>query len=68
MNQYHYRNHLDDECVADVFEKIFECLNIDNFDKSDIQSDYFHVGHYVSLRIGVWNKPFIVTGQVKEAA
>jgi hypothetical protein len=68
VNPYHYRDHLEDECVADVFEKIFECLNIDNFDNSDIQTDYFHVGHYADLRIGAWDKPFVVTGQVKEVA
>ena len=68
VNNYHFRSHLDDECVADVFEKIFECLNLDNFDESDIQTDYFHVGHYADLRIGAWNKPFVVTGQVKELA
>jgi hypothetical protein len=28
------------------------------FDKSDIQSDYFHVKHYFSIKIGKWNKPY----------
>jgi len=60
--------HLKECAEKEIILKVLECLNIDNFDKSDIQSDYFHVGHYVDLRIGVWNKPFIVTGQVKEAA
>jgi hypothetical protein len=68
VNNYHFRSHLDDECVADVFEKIFECLNLDNFDESDIQTDYFHVGHYVDLNIGSWDKPFVVTSQLKQAA
>lgn len=68
VNPYHYRNHLDDQCVADVFEQIFQCLNIDNFDNSDIQTDYFHVGHYADLRIGSWDKPFVFTEQTKQAA
>jgi hypothetical protein len=31
-------------------------------------ADYFHVGHYVNVRIGAWNKPFVVTRQLKQAA
>jgi hypothetical protein len=68
VNNYHYRDHLADQCVADVFEKIFDALNIDNFDNSDPMADYFHVGHYVNVRIGAWNKPFVVTRQLKQAA
>lgn len=61
VNPHHYRSHLADECVADVFDRIFAALNTDNFDKSDIQTDYFHVGHYVDVQLGRWNKPFVVT-------
>lgn len=46
--------------LLETFEKIVEALNIDNFDKSDIQTDYFYVGHYVDLNLGRWNKPFQV--------
>lgn len=68
VNPYHYRSHFEDDCVADVFEKILEALNIDNFDNSDLMTDYFHVGHYVSVKIGRWDKPFVVTGQQAIAA
>ena len=68
VNEYHYRSHLEDECVADVFEKIIDALNTDNFDHSDIQTDYFHVGHYVDLRVGRWDKPFQVTGELAAVA
>ncbi len=33
----------------------------DYFDHSDIQTDYFHCSHYVSINIGRWNKPYTVT-------
>lgn len=33
-----------------------------NFDKSDIQSDYFNVGWYIDISVGKWNKPFVFTG------
>lgn len=42
----------------ELFLKILDALNTDNFDKSDIQSDYFHVGHYVDINIGRFDKPF----------
>ena len=32
----------------------------DYFDKSDIQSDYFHCSHYISINIGAWGKPYTV--------
>ena len=31
------------------------------FDKSDIQSDYFHTAYYCNINIGKWNKPYIQT-------
>jgi hypothetical protein len=57
------------ECdEKEVMLKVLDCLNIDNFDESDIMSDYFHVGHYVDIKIGTWQKPFVVTEQIKKAA
>jgi hypothetical protein len=61
VNPYHFRSHIEDECVADVVEKIFEALDEGNHDNSNIQTDYFDVGWYVSLHIGRWNKPFVFT-------
>jgi len=34
-----------------------------NFDKSDIMTDYFHVGWYIDINIGQWNKPYVFTGE-----
>lgn len=39
-----------------------EALNTGNFDHSDLQSDYFHVGWYVDIQIGRWNKPYRFIG------
>lgn len=44
-----------------IFTKIAAAMNTDNYDRSDSQSDYFDVGHYVDINIGKWDKPFIVT-------
>ena len=30
------------------------------FDRSDYQSDYFHVAYYCDINIGKWNKPYVV--------
>lgn len=62
VNPYHCRDHIDDECVADVLDRIFAALNTDNHNRSDYQADHFDVGHYVDLGIGRWDRPFRVTG------
>jgi hypothetical protein len=46
--------------LQETFKKISTAMNTDNFDNSDIMTDYFHVGHYVSIQIGKWDKPFII--------
>ncbi|WP_430813121.1 LPD29 domain-containing protein [Carboxylicivirga sp. RSCT41] len=39
------------------------------FDKSDIMTDYFHVKHYVFVRVGKWDKPFqVVEPKAKKSA
>lgn len=30
------------------------------FDKSDIQTDYFHTAYYISIQAGKWDKPYVV--------
>lgn len=60
LNQYYLENQYTGE-VLKVLLAAKDALNTDNFDKSDIQTDYFHVGHHVSMHIGRWNKPFTLT-------
>ena len=62
VNPYHAREQCADECVADVIEAILGALNTDNHNRSDIQTDYFDVGHYVDLGIGAYGRPFKVIG------
>jgi ATP-dependent helicase/DNAse subunit B len=57
VNPYHYEKHFSGTAL-DALTELFEVLNTDNFDKSDIQTDYFHVGHYVDVNIGKWDKPY----------
>ena len=43
-----------------TMQQITKALNTGNFDNSDSQTDYFHVGFYSHLHLGRWDKPFLV--------
>lgn len=58
---------LNDDVKA-VIKAISAAINIDNFDNSDSQTDYFHVGHYVQLNIGRWGRPYINSAAVEAEA
>jgi hypothetical protein len=45
----------------EVVAKATEIANRQNWDKSDIQSDYFNCNYYLHINIGKWDRPFIVT-------
>lgn len=46
--------------AASVLTKIKNALNLDNYNNSDSQSDYFDVGHYITIDIGKWDKPYVL--------
>lgn len=61
INPYWYKYHYKDNPVLlEFFTKLFDIINVGNFDKSDPMSDYFHVGFYVDLTIGQWDKPYVI--------
>lgn len=39
----------------------FDALNLGNYDRSDSQTDYFDVGHYVTVNVGEYGRPFKVS-------
>ena len=57
VNPYHSDKQFSGD-VLGIVKKILRALNTDNHDRSDIQTDYFDVGHYVELNIGTWEKPY----------
>ena len=65
VNPYHYQKCIEDQEMIEQFKKIFDALNLGNWDRSDLMTDYFDVGHYVELCIGRWDKPFVVTQEVE---
>lgn len=44
--------------ALEYLEKAKAIMYVDHWDKSDIQSDYFHCAYYVSMQVGRWNKPY----------
>ncbi len=61
VNPYHYDDSFD-AATLPVIEKIFAALkSADWFDDSDSMTDYFHCAYYAELRVGKWNKPFVLT-------
>lgn len=48
------------ECL-DFLSELFDAMKgPDWYDRTDIMTDYFDVAHYVDVRVGRWNKPYIL--------
>lgn len=47
--------------ALEFLQKAFAILMEGNFDKSDHQTDYFHVGWYANINIGKWDKPYVLS-------
>lgn len=49
--------------VKDFIVELYDAMKGDKwFDKSDIQSDYFHTAYYMDVNVGSWNKPYQFEG------
>jgi hypothetical protein len=59
VNPYHFGKQFSGVALK-FMEELFTALNTGNHDNSDIQTDYFDVGWYVSVNIGKWNKPYVL--------
>lgn len=60
VNQYHMDKNFTGK-AREYLEEVYKVLMDGNHDNSDAQVDYFDVGWYVSMNIGRWDKPYIVT-------
>lgn len=66
INPYHYsRFYEEDEEIVSFLSELLGAMNEGNHDNSDIQTDYFDVGWYVSVRVGSWNSPYVLEGEKK---
>jgi len=65
VNRYHaseWSRRVGEEEAAKFYEELNEAtMSADWFDKSDIQTDYFHTAYYIDINVGKWNKPYIHT-------
>ena len=59
VNTYHFKDQFDGRAKK-FLEEVVSVMNSGNWDKSDIQTDYFNVGWYIDVNIGKWNKPYAV--------
>jgi len=63
VNQYWYQDHFSGKAKQFLTEAFAALKSADWFDKSDMQSDYFHTAYYMDLNIGRWNKPYVLETQ-----
>jgi len=59
VNTYHIDRGYTGE-VRQFLTELKDAMMQGNFDKSDIMTDYFHVGWYIDINVGRWNKPYTV--------
>ncbi len=60
VNEYWYKEQFSGKALEFLTE-VLSVMNIGNYNNSDIQSDYFDVGHYTDVNIGQWDTPYILT-------
>ena len=61
INEYWYKDHFADNPEALAFlSEVIPAMNEGNHDNSDMMTDYFDVGWYISVRLGKWDKPYVV--------
>ena len=61
INPYWAHEHFTGECLAFVRE-LLTAMDTGNHDRSDIMTDYHDVGWYRTVKVGEWNKPYLLTG------
>jgi hypothetical protein len=57
VNPYWYKKDFTGVAL-EAMSELVEAMNGNNWDESDIQTDYFNVGWYIDINIGKYNKPY----------
>ncbi len=64
INEFWYKDHFADNPEALAFlSEVIPAMNVGNHDNSDIMTDYFDVGWYVSVNLGRYDKPYIISSK-----
>jgi len=51
-----------DKKIGDFYSDLIKAMKGNKwFDKSDMMTDYFHTAYFLSINIGRWNKPYLLT-------
>jgi hypothetical protein len=58
VNTYWAHEHFSGKAKAALVKLIDAMKGPEFFDHTDAQIDYFHCSHYISIKIGKWNKPY----------
>ena len=58
VNVYHIGTHFSGR-ARQCLDELLAVMNQGNWNNSDIQTDYWDVGWWVSIQIGKWNKPYV---------
>lgn len=61
INPYWYHEHYTGTAKQFLGEVILAMKSADWYDKSDVQSDYFHTAYYYSVAVGRYDKPYTLT-------
>lgn len=46
--------------AKEFFREVITAMKVGNWNKSQIEIDYFDVGWYVNVNVGRWNKPYVL--------
>ena len=60
INCYWYHEHFSGKAKSFLKEAIDALKSANWYDDSDIQTDYFNTAYYFGIKIGKWNKPYIL--------
>lgn len=60
VNPYWFHDHFTGKS-KEFLKEVLEAMNEGNWDRSEIQYDYFDRGWYVDVNVGKWNQPYQFT-------
>lgn len=59
INEHHFKDQYTGDALNFLTE-VIDAMMKGNHDNSDIMTDYFDVGWYISVNVGTWDKPYIL--------
>jgi hypothetical protein len=57
VNNHHLNGEYEGNLLK-VFQSVRDAMMVGNYDRSEVQADYFDVGWYVDINVGDWKSPF----------